>query len=374
MITFAILNILIVFLYRKNNITKKAFIITYSLATIFLTISLIGNNTESFFISDEIYYYELAKSYFTYQDEGDRYLWIKINQFILNYDLALNGFSLKIINLPIYILSLILLYELFNKDKRVLLIAIILPYFLWTATFNLRDTLIIATTISMFLLLKKESSPVYILILLVILYLLRPFAAFINFFIIFLFIFLQSISKLHIGKILLYSTILVAIGVSSFELLSSKFNSYQMWFEYTTDEGRDSHLESQEITTSEASFLTSVLRYIFTPIPTSLIDRILQGGSEQWGVFDDLVRLVHQTSVYFLILYLVINVKNIYRVLLKQSAAINLFLLSLMTYLPIYSFHLFGMTHTRSKLPLHIVLFLVSLLIYSYNKRRKQKT
>ena len=89
-----------------------------------------------FFVSDEIKYINAASN--KLPSMPNRFLWYFINDLIINHDISLNGVALKLTNIPIAALLLIVLWRIF-RDKRIFIIPIVLPYFAYIATKNIRD-------------------------------------------------------------------------------------------------------------------------------------------------------------------------------------------------------------------------------------------
>jgi len=334
-----------------------------------------------YFLSDELYYINFALDKVPYH--VDRFLWFFINDLILNHDISLNNFALKIINIPIAACLLIVLWLIF-RDKRVFWIPIILPYFALIATKNIRDIpIFLFTALTSFLF--HHPKPIYVvfgLISLTMLFLLRPFAAGVLFIILLIQIsfftikpiYRFKISKKHLIKVFLIFIIclsILPITLPSFKTLTAR---YYDWYIYTTGEGRSmmerNRVQSDPLYASGSKtrdFLVAGIRYAVTPIPTSLIKRALEGGSS-WGIVDDLIRVINQIGYYLMILFLIINAQYIHTVFLKLAPSGKAIIMSLLTYWPIYSWHLYGVTHQRLKLPLQIVVFLIAMGVLEYKK------
>ena len=107
----------------------------------------------------------------------------------------------------------------------------------------------------------------------------------------------------------------------------------------------------------------AMIRYAATPIPTSVLERALEGGSDLWGLVDDSIRLIHQTIYYGMLVYLLAHWKAALIAIQSLSKYQVALTLALLSYWPIYSFHLYGVTHQRSKIPLQIVVFLLVVLV-----------
>lgn len=378
MITFFAVNIcLVIYCYCNNKKTLAFYTYVNITAFIMLALFMLENVGVSSNIlrSDEIYYYELAKTGFTYQDEGDRYLWVLLNNLIINYDVDAAGWALKIINIPIYIISILTLRKLMDYDDRIYWLFCLMPYYLWMSTFDFRDTLIITITFIVFLTVKQNKNILITMLYLLMLYLLRPFAALVALILICVsIVFRKNNYKYSLAKKLIYMLVVVVLLLMfvSNESVVGKLLSYFSWFQYTTGDGADAYAESMDMDNSNPlsikGFAISCARYIFTPIPTSLLMRILSGGTELWGLMDDIIRFVHQTLYYAISLYLLFHFKIAFNAFKKTDMAIKLTIISLASYAPIYSFHLFGITHSRSKVPFQIAVFMLAVLVIRYSK------
>ncbi len=339
-----------------------------------------------FFNSDEVGYINYNLNGLT--NDPDRFLWYLINYLILNFDFSLNGLALKLINIPISALALIVLYYAFDKDKKVFFIPVFLPYFTYVATQNLRDpSILLFSILSIFLVYQKSIvMNIFGLCSLALLYLLRPFAAFIVLIIIggqLLARFIKSLAgnsfKITVLKrsfvMLLLLVLLLPIILPAFQ---SKIDNYYDWFKYTTGEGQEQHINK---VTSDYEYATgnrlvdfglSSIRFVVTPFPHSIFLRFLQGGSE-WGIADDFVRFLSQVGYYLLMGYLLLNYKFLFRVMRNFNRMQTTILGYLIMYWPIYSFHLYGGPHQRLKLPFQIVIFIMVICIARYKKQQNSQ-
>ena len=338
-----------------------------------------------FFAGDEIGYINAASD--KLPSGTDRFLWYFINNLIINYDISFNGVALKLINIPIAANFLMVLWLIF-KDKRVFLISVVLPYFAYTATKDLRDIPVFLFT-ALTILSFHHRKPIYMVLSLIslgMLFLLRPFAAVIVFIILLLQLCLLtikplkklSISKRFSQKFLILVVIAMIISPFTVPVVRHSIVKHYNWFIYTTfDKGYEMKIEKRVQSdlryasgNKVKDFCVAGVRYVVTPIPTSLLERFMKGGSEQWGVVDDLIRIVTQIGYYFLLGYLLINARNIWPVFRQMSVSGRAFILCLLTYWPIYSYHLYGVTHQRLKLPFQIVIFLIAMGVSEYKKNR----
>lgn len=385
MVLFLILNaILVIALHRDKSIRNPKIFIAYAIP-IFL-LSLWGFEYSSgriqFFISDEVSY--ARDAYAGFPEMGDRFLWQLVNYWVANYDIYMNGLPLKLMNIPMYIGLLYLLHKMFPYNGNVLiLLPLLIPYVAFTAIFNLRDvTIWLFSTMSIYLSSKLSWKSALCIIPLTLLYLLRPFAAMSIIVLILLFKVPEIISylkkavnpSLAVLRLLVSISLILVLLVMAYPKVASRIQTYNAWFEYTSFEGKKEHIESLPDNTiltgsNTMDFAIAAVRYFFTPMPHSLIGRIAVGGSENWGLVDDFVRLANQICYYCMIFYLLFNMRYIIATIRSFSKTQIILLISLAMYWPIYSYHLYGITHQRLKLPLQISLFLIVLAVHS----KKQK-
>ncbi len=346
------------------------------LSLFFLTILGFSYTEVGFFKSDEIYYVDTA---FNGLLPGpDRYLWHLINYFIVHVDIYLTGVPLKLINIPISVFTLLLLWKVFDKNYNVFYLPLFLPYYTFLSVFNLRDHLIILLSIAAVMAFFSSSlkGRLVFIATIIALFFLRSFSSAIIFIMLFVYIFFVWMGRLFHRRMNYNYFFVIAISIVIvllfYPLIFDKFDVYYKWYVHTATVGADDHIQrvSGGISTGNriVDFGISLVRYIVTPLPTSLISRLLQGGSPIWGWFDDVVRIFNQCGYYFLLLYLLINLKVLFRSLKAAAAEKIVIFLLLMSYWPIYSFHLYGSTHQRLKIPFQIAIFLMFLLVRDQKK------
>jgi len=112
------------------------------------------------------------------------------------------------------------------------------------------------------------------------------------------------------------------------------------------------------------------IRYAVTPIPSSVWIRLINGGSKYWGLLDDIILFANQTLLYILFGYLIINVRKIWPAFRQTSSSGRAIIYSFLSYWPIYSISLYGMSHLRQKMPFQIVIFLIAMLISKYKENK----
>jgi len=331
------------------------------------------------FYSDEILFMSGTTSVTRF---SEKYLWFLINDFMLKYDLSFNGFMLKMINIPVSAIALLVLWRIF-KNKNIFLLPIALPYFSFIATKNLRDIPILCLSFFSIYMFYSRKSPYVILscISLVILFFLRPFTACLITTIILLQIIYQIGKKLiklkfyknHIKKIVILFIItfilLPLFGGNIIMIIKHNLNKF---IYYVIGEGHEelAELRSPHYTSGNKlkDFIVAGIRYSFTPIPTSIIIRAAGGGSD-WGFVDDLIRIYNQIIYYILLGYLIMNVRYITKIFTRMTYGQKAVILYLLSYWPIYSLYLYGVSHQRIKIPFQIAVFLIVFIIKNYKKR-----
>ncbi len=317
----------------------------------------------------------------------DRFFWYALNHLLTNYDI-LGVLSTKLINIPILFFTLYMLWSMFNYDKRIFLVVLILPYISLLATKNLRDIFILFLIVSIFFTYYKLNKKWLVFIPLFLIFTTRPFIGFI---ILFLIIMdhlikekrLQSIKisiikpELKIKPILIRKISIIAIFIVLFlsiPHINERLSSYYRYLShYTIKDGFQERQESREGLGTGNYFKDygyGAFRYALTPIPTSLINRLLKGGSGDWGFVDDIVRIFNQIFYYLLLLYVILNYKSIYNKFRELKPETKLLIITLLLYLPLYTFYGFGVGHQRVKIPFQLAFF----LLFIINKKIKRNT
>lgn len=362
-------------------------LITILLSLLFLTLFSLEYSLGrvDYFNSDELYYLEGEHQF---PNSISRFLWLFLNYIVLNYDIDLNGIMLKLVNIPISVGFLFVLWLIFNKQKKIFYLPLLLPYFCYVATLNLRDmAILLFTALTVYLIHHhRVSHNLYGLLSATALFLLRPFVAF-------LVILITGWQKVYglfrrqlyrgiikrgsLHKVLVFALVLIMFLPVAFPKINQQVDSYYSWFLFTTGEGQASHIESVSAGYATGSriqdFLVSSVRYVVTPFPHSLLERVLMGGSDIWGIVDDIIRLWNQIGYYVILALLVFNIKYIPAVLKSLTRAQTALVVSLLMYWPIYSFHLYGAVHQRLKIPFQIALFLLMLLVLDVKRRRREQ-
>jgi len=382
LILFIVVTLLLAIIVLIDKTIPKTYIVaSYVFPLLLLTlwgIEHIGGNIP-FFISDENFYHNAG--ILGLPKVLDRSFWIFINYWIINNDIYFYGLPLKLINIPIFCFFLIIISKIFNSNK-IYYLSIWLPYSAWIAIFNFRDMAIFLFTALVIFTYYKIKYRFLFFFMLILLFLLRPTAAVLCLGIILsleAYSFLIILRKQRVrSKDLIVSIItilLIAISLIIFSKpLISQLNTLYSWLKYTTREGEAivySVRKSELFYTGNRmkDTLISMVRYVLTPMPHSLVGRIIEGGSETWGILDDIIRLWHQIGYYLLLAYLVLNIRKIKKVIKMFSKMQAAFFLAFLAYWPIYSFYLYASTHQRLKIPFQIVIFIISILIYNHKNK-----
>jgi len=380
-----------VFLYYYKKYYKHTGIYPLLIYFISLCLFILFSIESSFgqlayFESDEQKYIDIALGRIWEAPSGlDRYLWILLNRLILNYDIYIDGIPLKLINIPFAALLIMVLWRIF-KDKRIFLIPVILPYLAILSIKNLRDIpIFLLSALSVYLFHHPKPIKIILsIICLLMLILLRSFAAIIVAVILLsqiLFLHLKKHKKIKISKILRQKTIILIIfflmGLPLLGQWISKINTdLYKYFNYVTG-GEGYELILQKRVNNDSRYVSgnkfrdltvAHIRYAVTPIPSSVWVRLINGGSKYWGLLDDIILFANQTMLYILFGYLIINIRKIWPAFRQTSSSGRAIIYSFLSYWPIYSISLYGITHLRLKMPFQIVIFLIAMRISEFKK------
>lgn len=346
-------------------------VLCVAISVCFLLLLSLERGDSPFFVSDEAYYVDLVLGGESWP--YDRYLWYLINYILITCDLYLGGVPLKLINIPISVFSLLLLWKAFDHDYRIFYLVLFLPYYAFLSVFNFRDHLILFCTLSAItgLFIKGPKGLSILGLATVALFFLRPVIAAIVSAMLIGYLFIVFSSRMCRGRIHYrtgYIIVLAGLAVGgAWPALLDKFGAYSQWLIYAAVSGTSEQLEvaSGGVVTGNrgVDFGVSLIRYVFAPFPWSILSRLLEGGSATWGWFDDLVRVFNQFGYYWLLAYLALHVRLLVQALRTADARKWLILLALVVNWPIYSFHLYGSTHQRLKIQFQVAMFLMCLLV-----------
>ena len=366
MILFLTLSI-IVFL----KCDKQLFFIVYFISILFLISFLfeVGLTNIEYLTSDEFRYFHLAEIYLA--EDPERTVWISINYFLKKFDLF-GEFFCKLLNIPLSVYLLHKINTIFDIRNKFILF-FLAPFIIVLSVSNLRDLLILIATIHLCIGLNNlktktlQKNLIYLFISALLLYNLRPILLFasisvffiVNYryyiknkinliFVILLFSSLVYFSSAYIEKIIYNGTYFFAEGIVE----RSKRNGFEYFYK-----------DNLPLTFSYAS-----LRYIFTPMPTSIIERLFSDYSHKYGNFSEIIRFFHQTIYYFVLILTFFNWRRIWSFFKKLNSLNKLILLNFLVYMPIYSVYAFGGVHQRTKFPFQLALIIIYIL-YRQNKK-----
>lgn len=334
--------------YRERDFYILFCAIAFFVLLIHLFISTLSSNI--YMYSDELYYYFESEKVLL--DQSRRIYgiinWIYARD-ILGY------YFVKSFNIPIVATVILLLSKLLAISPYRILIWN--PYLLIFATLNLRDALILLVLLISLVNSRKLQKIITILILLN----LRPLMAIvpaINF-------------GIYFRRYLLILVGMPFAGLVSYYLYSEN-SSAILW--YITETGFEDRLsKSNQSELYQGSLGRSVfyglVRYIFTPIPSSLINEyLLKGNFSDFGIIHDLFRLLGQ-MFYYVALF---RVAWFYRRIISFVKRYRSLVIMALVYFMIYGFYNLGGGHQRIKVPFQICVTTMSLVIsksnYGYNR------
>ena len=366
MILFLILSI-VVFL----KCDKQLFAVVYSFNILYLIIFLfeVGLTDIMYLTSDGYRYFHLAEVYLA--EDPDRTVWISINYFLNKYDLF-GEFFCKIINIPFCVYLLHKINSIFDIRNKFILF-FLAPFIIVLSVSNLRDLLILIATIHLCIGLnnlktKTQRNLIYLFVSALFLYNLRPILLFAS-----LVIFLIVNYKYYIKNKI--NLILVIILLSSTFYLSSEYidriiyNGTYFFAEGIVERAGINDFEYFYPDNLPLTFSYASLRYILTPMPTSIIERLFSDYSHKYGNFSEIIRLFHQIIYYFVLIFTFFNWRKIWSFLKKLNSLYKLILLNFLVYMPIYSVYAFGGVHQRTKFPFQLALIIIYIVYRQFKKK-----
>ena len=353
----------ILFNDRKNGFLLVTVIFCFSLLCFVLQVYEYQTFSTLLYKTDEQTYIDLASKDI---DDLARSLWILINKYFFYIELTSNYYIMKMVNIPILMLFAYYFYLILDSKKYSLLLVIFVPYLFIMSVSNLRDLTILFSIVSFFYFLKQKS---YItsLFLFVLLLFLRPLMAILAIFSLLIVLFFTF--KLKMRSKVLYLIFSLVFFVFSYVLMKDYIISYFNYYSYLYDNSGD--VGARGIIASGFSikdFSHAILTYIATPMPHSLLKRIASGGSDIWGITDDVFRVIGQIIYYLMIIsvvvIIVIKPKESFKKIKLVSVELKAFILTLLLYAPVYAIHLSGITHQRLKVPFQIAVFIIFIILF----------
>jgi hypothetical protein len=338
----------------------------------------------NYFISDETVFMGAEGAHqLTEIAKNERILWFEFLSFTSMGDFTGGLFS-KLSSL-IFIPLLLLFIKKLNKDSDyIYYVFCFCPYLLFVSQTALRDILILTLVLGLFYFLCNKNlfsfnKLITIVILSLCLFMLRPFYLFTIIFVYYLVTFFYKISnenifekiKTLIGTIFIVLISLVLIYIS----FGDKIDQYIRSITYIFENGisLDDSKSDVKPALNFSYFMYSLARYITTPIPSSLVGRILMEPTE-FGYVDDVIRLINQSLLYVMYTYIIINIHLLSRVfqsimLNKYTACFTIFTIFNSI---IYSLYYAGGGHSRLKLLYFIFIFLICDRIFMSKKIRNK--
>lgn len=381
MIIIPIYLLSLIYFGRKEPITFFYSILSTVLLLILHSIFVFesGFGHISYFISDEQVYLGLDNVHQLSEGaKNDRWLWFFLTQLVSNTD-PTGGLFSKLISLPLIPMILFLFYRIVG-DKLALIVFFIMPYSLYIMQTALRDSFIVALALSFIFLSGKpiKDNVIYLIVLIAAIFLLRPFFVVLLILSSILAHYIVSLYYSSLSQKLITSVKYILISLLTiiivYLLFKSKLDQYLRNITYFYEHGLliDSDKTAIQPSLSFDYFSYSIIRYVFTPFPSSLIERILSSDVTQFGYLDDLVRVFNQASLLFLLMYLIIRFKSViffFKKLpmepVKLTFIIFVFLNSIL-----YSLYYAGGGHSRLKVFLFLGVFMIFVEVKKLNERK----
>ena len=319
-------------------------------------------------ISDEVFYVAQDVSF-----ENKRILFLSLAQYFSKVETT--QIVIPILNLFAVLISFIYLSKINFYNYTATFFQLI--YFSGVATYIFRDSFILMLIILFFyivfkqkmyinLSLLKKTTVLSFLMLIAVLYLMidmRPQYA-----ILLLASWLIASILIKRPKMLIVTTLISCLSL--FLLLNYNPDLINIYgisiYDFVTSKA-DRHGIEFTLSNSIVGFFTHIL----APIPTSLISRIMDPSIwNNYGVIDDVYRLIYKTYVYFCLIYIVLNFNIIKEVLMKWKFE-GFFLLSFsLSNALIYTLFSFGGGHERTKIFSVFAIFFIYTGIVHIKKQR----
>lgn len=348
---------------RKNGFFLVAMVLFFGLLCLVFQIYEYQTFSTLLYKTDEQTYIDLASKDI---DDLARSLWILINKYFFYIEPTSNYYIMKMVNIPILMIFSYYFYLFLDSKKHALLLIVFVPYLFVMSVSNLRDLLILFSIVSFFYFLKKRAYSISVVFFFLLLFL-RPLMAILSISSLLLVLFFMSNFKFR--NKFLYFVVSLLFFIFAYILIKDYIVSYFNYYTYLYDNSGD--VDARGVVASGFNikdFSYALLTYIATPMPHSLIERIVDGGSEIWGITDDVFRAIGQVLYYIMIASIVFitaikpkkSIEKIKLVPVELKALILTFIL----YAPIYAIHLSGITHQRLKVPFQIAVFIIFIILF----------
>lgn len=328
---------------------KKSLV--YSTSLMFLWLIYVLNRALDGFplISDEVFYF-----YQNIDFESKRIIFLNLVQFFDDTELS------KDIVISINIFTLLISYYFLSKINFHNYSATFfqLIYFSAIASYIFRDTLVLFIFVLFtYILIKnkfisnlfyaKKLFSINILLLLFLLFLMMDFRPHYTAF--FIFSWMGAViavrrSNYSIFFLLILSTLSLYVYA---KLIMSSFFIYGI----TGMDYLATRTERHDVELTVINYFIGLVKHFFAPIPTSLLSRMLD--SESWNIYgclDDLYRLVYKSFIYFVFLYIIINIRFVKQVFSRWKGEMYFLLIFSLSNAILYTFFAFGGGHERIKI------------------------
>lgn len=338
----------------------------------------VGFGSVPLFVSDENYYLSAGSNTMSWILGEKNKLWLLVNKFILAWE-PLGEYVVKLINLPIIVILLIKLEDLFNSPKRWPVWLLLTPYMAVMATYNFRDVLILVSAVFAIDGLVKSSVSGK-LIAFIWMFILASLRMEVVFFILFIFIGSIIMRDSHPFRALFRAGLIsICFLGMNWVLLGDYwmhwFTNKALWLElvFTNADAMEARLGSYYSGNLVYDWMVGVVRYIFAPLPTSLIEITLRPDHyHPYGVLENSVRLLQVLILYAAFTYIILRRKRIVSRYKDQSQAVQILIVFFLVHVFIYGFYGFGVGHPRIKLPFYLgIAALVLIDLQKYHRVRK---
>jgi len=330
-------------------------VIGFILALWFLADSGTATIGEGFYSDEAIYIASDTLNPFS----SARGLWMALNYFLINHD-VFGYFSLRLVNVFGCCFFIIYVSSIF-KDGKVSLFVLLLCPFLYAMTYvNLRD-FFIYTSLLMIIKGVRDKAFIEIAIGVFLVLTLRPLMVFILMGILALLLILSNMGGTYKEK-LKYLVLFVPCAAIGFYFGAGYLDQYLFYMESLQDADGGEH---RTVLASDNGFLISFATFILTPLPTSLLDRLLSEGFTEWGSAHDILRVINQTTYYLVAALFMLKigfglrVSRIYRIITSFDFHQRAALLVFFSFAIIYTIHLAGVGHSRLKIPFQVGLVIL---------------
>lgn len=364
-------------LFKKNGSLWFLFVLNVAWLGILgplhlLEIEFMGR--ELFAFTDEITYYQWAHDnelgeLISLATTDTRALFSLPQWFILNFDISFSGYALKLLNIPIILYILLTLYEMFPDRRLLWLSPIAIPYLYIMAFQNMRDPLIWLLALLIIKYTTQQKANIFkLLISLLLLFVFRGHMAFVLLIIIsgFHIVRVTGIRRMQMVALCLLIGIAVVISMrpilekyyyrGTFYLTNEKL--YQKTKEHTLP------VKYQGESNPIKLFLIGVSRQILTPRPTSKFHELFFEKPTETNLYMiDIARMVQSLFVYYFLVYIILHWKQLMKLFVYMPANFKLYGLYSFAVTLTYAIYYLGAGSSRTKMDMHIFIFLTYLII-----------